>query len=160
MEDLMSSQPEIDIAAAHRHFSAACFNHAWDLIDKADRTPEEDEEMVELALAAHWHWSQRTDCTAVNHSIGYWQISRVYALLKQGDNALRYSQLCLDVSQAGAVPPFLLGYAHESRARAEWASGNLVEAKKHLQEARRLAAMVTDQEDQKQLLADLDTIRV
>ena len=156
----MSKPLEIDVDAAHRHFSSACFNHAWDLIDKAARTPEEDEEMIELALAAHWHWSQRNDCTAVNHSIGYWQISRVYAILGQGGNALRYSQLCLDVSQAGSVPPFYLGFANESRARAEWVLGNSAEAKQYLQEARKLAAMVTDREDQQQLLADLETIRV
>jgi hypothetical protein len=130
------------------------------LIDKANRTPEEDEEMIELALAAHWHWSQRKDCTAVNHSIGYWQISRVYAILGQGQNALRYSQLCLDVSRAGDVAPFFLGYAHECRARAELISGNLSEAKQHLQEARRLSAQVTDTQDREQLLADLDTVRV
>jgi hypothetical protein len=156
----MSKPLEIDVDAAHRHFSAACFNHAWDLIEKAGRTPEEDEEMIELALVAHWHWSQRKDCTAVNHSIAYWQISRVYAILRQGGNALRYSQLCLDVSQSGSVPPFYLGYANESRARAESVLGNQAEAKKYLQEARRLAALVVDPEEQKQLLADLDTIRV
>ena len=33
----MSEQPGFDLQAAHRYFSAACFNQAWDLIDKADR---------------------------------------------------------------------------------------------------------------------------
>jgi hypothetical protein len=30
-----------DLAAAHKYFSAHCFNAAWDLIEKKDRTPAE-----------------------------------------------------------------------------------------------------------------------
>jgi hypothetical protein len=32
------SEPDFDIAAAHKYFAASCFNRAWDLIDKASDT--------------------------------------------------------------------------------------------------------------------------
>ena len=50
-----------DPAGAHKVFSAEAFNSAWDLIEKADRTPEDDELMISLAHASAWHWTQRED---------------------------------------------------------------------------------------------------
>ena len=69
----MAKEPEFDLQVAHRYFSATCFNQAWELIDKPERTAEEDEAMVQLSLASTWHWTQREDCTPANLSIGYWQ---------------------------------------------------------------------------------------
>ena len=88
----MTKQPEIDVAAAHKYFSAYCFNAAWGLIDNKNRTHQDDEEMTRLCQASIWHWTQREDCTDKNLSIGYWQASRVYALLGQADDARRYGQ--------------------------------------------------------------------
>lgn len=49
----MPGEKPVDVAAAHRYFSVECFNRAWDLIDKPDRTELDDEEMVRLSLASH-----------------------------------------------------------------------------------------------------------
>ena len=49
--------PEFDPAKAHKFFSADCVNHAWGFIDKTDRTPEEDEQMLLLAMTSLWHWT-------------------------------------------------------------------------------------------------------
>ena len=92
----MSEQPDFDHPAAHRYFAAECYNRAWDLINKPDRTPEENEQMLRLSLASHWHWTQRSDYAAENVSIAYWQTSRIYTLLGQADNARRYARLCLE----------------------------------------------------------------
>jgi hypothetical protein len=59
----MTDKSEFDRTAAHRYFSANCFNKAWTLIDKEDRTPEEDQQMIRLNQASIWHWTQREDCT-------------------------------------------------------------------------------------------------
>ncbi len=151
-------EPDFDLMAAHRWFSADCFNRAWALIDKKERTPEENEEMIRLSLASTWHWTQRPDCTNVNRSISLWQNSRAYALAGQAENARRYGQMCLDVSQSAALPPFYLGYAYEALARAERLGEDHQQVKALVIEARRLAAQVEDDEDRQLLLADLDTI--
>ena len=91
----MSNEPGFDVVAAHKYFSTFCFNSAWDLMDKSERTAAEDEEMLRLSLASTWHWSQREDCTQANLSVGYWQTSRIYATLGQADNARRHGQLSL-----------------------------------------------------------------
>ena len=154
----MPDKPEFDLQAAHRFFAAECFNRAWDLIDKPDRTPDEDEQMIRLSLASTWHWTQREDCTPTNLSVGYWQTARIYALLGQASNARRYGQLCLAASQGEDILPFYLGYAYEALARAESVSGHADKVAEYLALAREAAARVPDPEARSALLADLESI--
>jgi hypothetical protein len=155
----MSAEPTFDLQAAHRYFSAHCFNLAWDLIDKPSRTPEEDEAMIQLGMASLFHWSQRPDCTDENRSIGYWQLSRIFTLAGRLHNAQRYGQLSLDYAQKEGVLPFALGYAYEALARAASALGDKSQMQRYLAQAHQVANRLTDLEAKEQLLADLDTIR-
>jgi len=142
---------------AHNFFSAYCFNKAWEFMEKPDRTPEEDEEMVLLSHTSLWHWRQREDCQSANLSVGYWQASRIHSILGQAEEAKRYGQLCLQHSQEET--PFLLAYAFEALARAERVAGNGLMAAKYRAEAERLADSVDDIEGRKLLLNDLQTIQ-
>ena len=152
----MSAPPEFDAARAHNFFAADCFNRAWSYIDKAQRTPAEDEQMLLLSSASLWHWTQRDDCTDRSLSVGYWQIARVHALLGRAADAIRCGELCLRHSQN--EPPFYLGYAHEALARAATIGGDNGRAAKHLSEARRLAAQVADADERSMLERDLEII--
>lgn len=154
----MSNQIDFDIQVAHEHFSRQCFNRAWDLIDKADRTPQDDEEMLRLSHASHYHWTQREDYSPKNASIAYWQIARIYALLGQADNARHYAQQCLQAGQEGQIEPFYLGYAYEALARAEAVAGDREKAEGHIQTARQVAEGISEAEDRQLLLDDLNTI--
>lgn len=147
----------VDQPAAHRYFSTACFNAVWNLIDKAERTPDEDEGMIFLAHASAWHWTQREDCSPRNLSISYWQLSRVYAIIGQGERAEHYGQRCLAISRE--EEPFYLGYAHEALARAAAIQNNSGKMNEHLRQARDFAEAVSDIEEKKVLLADLATVR-
>lgn len=137
----------------HKALSADCFNRTWELLDKKSRTKEDDERMISMAHASLAHWRMREDCTDRNLSIGYWQISRVYAVLGQGENAQRYGALCFSVS--GGEPPFYLGYAHEALARAALLMKDRTAFQTHLEEARAQAAKVSDPEEKKMLEDDL-----
>jgi hypothetical protein len=156
----MAKKTGFDHQAAHKYFSAHCFNHAWDLIDKSERTSEEDEQMIHLSLASQYHWSQREDFSSTSASIGFWQTSRIYALIGQVDNARRYGQLCLDASQEEGVPPFYLGYAYEALARAEAAGGKEKEMQAFLDLAKSTAEKIDEADEKKMLLDDLETIQV
>ncbi len=149
----MSESPTFDLARAHRWFSADGFNRVWSLLEKPDRTSEDNECMISLAHASLAHWRERTDCSARSLSIGYWQVSRVYSVLGQAENAHHYGQLCLALSSGEA--PFYLGYAHEALARAEKLAGNAAAARHHLAEAHRLAALVADPGERSALEQDL-----
>jgi tetratricopeptide (TPR) repeat protein len=155
----MPQSPNFELTAAHKYFSAECFNRAWDLIEKPLRTADDDEKMLLLSMASLWHWTQRPDRTPSNLSVGYWQVSRIYALLGQPDNAHRYAQLCLNTCQGNNIEPFYLGYAYEALARAEMIAGDRENMKEYLRKAAQVLEEMSDPEAKKQLQEDLSTIR-
>jgi len=152
----MAKKPDFDVAAAHKFFAAHCFNRAWDLIEMADRTPEDDRLMVALNQASLYHWQQRDDCSNKRLSVGFWQASRIQSLLGNAPEALRHAQVCLEYS--GALQPFYLGYAHEALARAQRMGGNALAARAHLESALALAARIGDKGERELLLADLKAL--
>ncbi len=155
----MEKQVNFNIQAAHKYFAAHCFNGAWDYIDNPKRADNENDTMLALTFASLWHWTQRKDCTATNLSVGYWQVSRVLALLGQPDLARHYGQRCLEASQNEGVLPFYLAYAYEALARAELVAGNRDEMAKHLHTAQQVANSVPDKEAYEQLMKDLESIK-
>jgi len=112
--------------------------------------------MLNLGQASVWHWKQRPDCTETNLSIGYWQLSRIYSLLGEAANAVRYGCLCRDTGRDAG--PFYLGYAYEALARAESVAGDKSKMQEYLDEANRLAESIADQDEQELLMNDLKTI--
>jgi len=149
----MIQSPPFDLAAAHRHFSADCFNQTWQLMDRADRSSDDNEAMIACCLASIWHWRQRPDCAARNLSISYWQASRVYALLGQASNAWRYGELCLKASEN--EEPFYLGYAYEALARAALVAEDHDLKEQYRRHAEQLASLVSEGEDRDMLTKDL-----
>lgn len=152
----MSSVPEFDADAAHRRFSTMCFNAAWDLMDKPERTAEEDRLMLSLGHASVYHWLQRPDCDDQHLSVGYWQISRIHALLRNGQEARRAAEVCLAYSES--LPAFYLGYAYEALARAAALTGDAAAATGHASQAAAFAGKVEDDEDRTMLLSDLASL--
>jgi len=152
----MGKDPGFDTALAHRFFSADCFNKTWELIEKSNRTRDEDEQMIRLGQASLWHWTHRPDCKNMQLSIGYWLLARVQALVGRPEEARRHADLCLQHSQ-GEVP-FFVAYAYEALARAEKMAGNTSLMAKYKAEAARLAETVEDADDRKQLIDDLASI--
>ena len=154
----MPEAPDFDLAVAHKYFAADCFNRTWGFIEKTDRAPEDDEQMLLLTFASSWHWSQREDCAPTNVSVGYWQISRVFAILGQADNARRYGQLSLEALKDQTGLPFYFGYAYEALARAEMVAGDKARMEEHLARAREFAEKVPYPDSKKLLVDDLASI--
>lgn len=154
----MSSEPSFDTQAAHQYFSTSCFNQAWDLIEKEARTPDEEERMLNLSMASLWHWSQRPDCTSKELSLGYWQVSRIFAITGRPENATWYAEKCREVTEDSELPPFYLGYAYEALARAAMAGRDRQAAMDYIAQARGLAKQEQSDEDRQLLLDDLATI--
>lgn len=148
----MMTSPDFDLAAAHRFFAAHCFNQAWELIEKPDRSPEEDRLMVALNQASIYHWLNRPDCGAQQLSIGYWQASRIQAILGNAAEAQRHAEACL--SYSAGLEPFYVGYAYEALARAAMLANNPIAAE-YLARAEEQVALVTDDEDRDLLRKDL-----
>ena len=153
----MADTPNFDIQQAHKYFSAHCFNQAWDYMEKdGNRSTEENMAMLHTAIASLWHWTQRQDVSAQNLSVGNWQVSRVYCLLKQPNNARTYGLQAL--KYAKELPAFYKGYAYETLARAEMIVNNRVIMKTHLEKAREMLDQIEDDEDRQLLAKDLESI--
>lgn len=153
----MAGEAHFDLLAVHRHFSAWCFNRAWDLIEKPDRTEADGRLMVALSYASIFHWTSRPDCTDKNLAVGYWQASRVQALLGNGQEAIRNAEICLGYSTN--LEPFHLGYAYEALARAAGLMNDATNLAKYLDRAESLAEQVPDEHDRQLLAADIAQLR-
>ena len=153
----MTNTPKFNIQQAHKYFSADCFNKTWDNMEKdGSRSNEENMEMLHTAIASLWHWSQREDVTDEQLSVGYWQVSRVYCLIGQPNNARRYGRLSLE--HAKDLAPFFKGYAYETLARAEMLANKRYIMLTHLERARDMLTQIEEEDDRQLLEKDLETI--
>jgi hypothetical protein len=125
---------------------------------KTHRTPEDDEQMLRLSLASHYHWTQREDYGPEPASIAYWQHAHICSLLGRADQARAYGLLSLQEAQKPGVAPFALGYAYETLARAALTAGRSDQAREYLQMARLVLPRMVHDEDRQQLEADLNEL--
>jgi len=153
----MAEFDKMPMQKAHIHFGKECFNQAWDRIEKQNRTQADEDTMIHLAHASIYHWTQRADCMDQNLSIGFWQLSRVYALAGLGACALRSAQTCLSHSEQDGVATVFLGYAHEALARSYAVLGDSEQSASHIQAAKDIAITLPD-DDREQLLGDMADI--
>ena len=138
-----------------RKLAAHLFNETWRLIEKPDRTAEENILMIHSAHASRYHWQSVGDSS--HKAIGEWQISRVYSLLRLSDPALYHARVCLEICETQSFSPFLTGCAHEAMARA-LSFNDKTSARLHHQMASELAMLVQDPEDRGILESDLKSL--
>jgi tetratricopeptide (TPR) repeat protein len=143
----------------HRQLAGRCFNQVWDLLEKKERTEQEEEQMVHLCHASYWHWTQVEDHTQQNISIGYWQLSRVYSEIGNGEQALHYAHRCLAVSLEAKLAPFYIGYAYEALARAQMTLDQVEQALKSIETADTYTSLVTILDSKQLLTTDLENIK-
>lgn len=85
--------PPFDEAVAHRWFAVECNNQAWDLVEAASRTAEQDHRMVALAYAASLHWHEvGTDLNRLRASN---LLATACAAVGDGSAAQRHAEACL-----------------------------------------------------------------
>jgi hypothetical protein len=132
------------------------FNYNWTLLEKPDRTANDDDMMVGAAHASRLFWDEVG--TAVHRVRGEWLISRVYATLGRAEPSLHHARRCLGLCEIDGIGGFDLAFAYEATARAQAVAGNAGESARYEEQARASAASISDKEDRDLLLADLDTL--
>jgi len=143
----------------HRALGIELFNKTWELMGKQDRSVEEDDAMLHMAHASAHHWrAEGTGATAHNLARSEWQVSRVYTVLGRGEPAEYHARRCLEICQANGIGDWDVAYAYEALARAASVTGDLAEANFWVEQARRAAAVIAEDEDRDAVLADLATI--
>jgi hypothetical protein len=130
------------------------------LLERADRTPEDDDEMLDRAHASAYHWLHAAGATAANRARSQWLCSRVHAVVGQPEGALYHAQRCLALVEAHAdeMEDWDLAAAREALARAHLAAGDVGEARRQVELARAETETIAEADDRKHIDVDLDSL--
>lgn len=140
----------------HRRLAVELFNGTWDLMEKKDRSTEEDLKMIHMAHASCYHWSLAGE--PVNQARGEWQISRVYALLSQGERALFHAKASLAYCEKEKIGDFDLAFAYEAVARAYGILNDVEQKDCYLLLARKASLEIDKEGDRDYFLKELGTL--
>jgi hypothetical protein len=153
-EEKMAEEKKYTESEAQRFFAIHYNGKTWALLEKPNRTKEEDELMVYTAHASCCHWLVAG--TGVNHQRGEWMIARVYTVLGLADMALRHANRCMELTHrhASEMADFDWAFAYECVARAKAVAGQLDEARQYVELARQAGEAIKGDEDKKVFLAE------
>lgn len=140
----------------HLKFAKTLFNSTWDLLDKPDRTKDEDLHMIRMAQASRYHWGEVGE--PLQFARGDWQIARVYAVLGFGVMAYKYAKSCLDLCEQYDLGNFDLAFAYEALARASAVSGDLDKGRGFITLGQAAAVEIEDEEMRAYVLDELDKV--
>ena len=140
----------------HLLFGVGLFNQCWELINKPDRTENENVEMLLRAMASRWHWEQVGGPEQV--ATGDWQVAHVASLLGLGDLAVTFATRNLDMTSSSEWDGWRLASAHEGMARACAAAGDAEGYERHAAEAARVLEDESDPENRRHVADQLASI--
>lgn len=139
-----------------RKLAASLFNATWDLMEKENRTRDDDDAMLHMAHASRHHWGQVGK--AENLARAEWQCSRVYAVLRRPEPCLHHAQRVLDICTEQNIGGFDLAFAYEALARGHAINGDLEQARTFTEQALAAAEDIAEDDDRDLLRSDLETI--
>lgn len=139
----------------HKKQAIDCFNHTWDLIDKTDRTPDEDARMIHTAHASRYHWENVDSATPLNLARGDWQVSRVHSMVGLGDSALFHAERSLEICLANKYGDFDLAFGYEAMARSYKVLGNDEKQAEFLAKAKEAAGAIAKKDDRDYFMTNL-----
>ena len=142
---------------AHQHFAKTLNGKTWELLQKQERSKQENELMIYSAQASCYHWLNAG--TGLHHQRAEWLISHVYIELGIAESALRHASRCLELTGefAGLMKDFDIAYAYEGIARANALAGNRDEALKYIQLAEEGGQAISNDEDKSIFLGDFNS---
>ncbi len=140
----------------HKNQAVSNFNATWDLIDKSDRTEEDNINMIHTAHASRFHWGKIG--TSLELARGEWQISRVYSLLEMPESALLHANYSLKLCVDNDIGDFDLAFAYEAIARAYSISNDKEMTSKHIEFAKSASENIAKSENKDYFLSELSSI--
>jgi hypothetical protein len=140
----------------HRELGVDRFNATWDLIDKRDRSADDDVELLLSAMTSRWHWGRIGGPEEV--ATGDWQVAHAASLVGLGDLALLFARRNLATAEAQGWDGWRLASAHEGMARAHAVAGNADGRARHLAAASEALANEPDAEESQIIAEQLATV--
>lgn len=142
----------------HKKLGIKYFNSTWDLIDKKDRTPEDNLEMIQSAHKSQHHW-RHGGGTPLNLARGEWQISHMYAVLGMGEPALNHAFSYKAQVEENNIGDFDLVFVYEALAFAYKLLGMEEEKNQALEKGYKLIDQVEKKGDKDYCKTQLDLLK-
>ena len=138
----------------HEAFAKETNGEVWQLLEKPDRSPADDEQMIHAAHASCYHWHLAG--TPLHHQRGEWLIARVYTVLGYREAAERHAHRCLSLTEThrDLMQDFDLAFAHELAARTAALAEDRPRATEFIGKARAAGLGIADAEDRKVFFDD------
>lgn len=140
----MSNLNKEDSPEWHRYFAATTNNRAWQLSTK-ERTPQEDQEMLNAAHASAFHWSSVG--TELHRMRATMLLAEIHSLLGFHTSAYAYAQEMRAFFTSTQTPDWELAFAHTIHAHASYVNGNMEEYAASFIAAERAIEDIADHED-------------
>ena len=152
----MSEEKSFTEAEAQLHFAKGFNGKTWKLLDKRERTQEDNELLVDYAHASLAHW--RTAGTGVHLQRGVWMLARVYTVIGNSQMATQYATRCLVLTEQhkDLLSDFDFAFAYECMARTQASAGEQAEAQKYIAMADEAGKAIQDEEDRQIFFDDFD----
>jgi len=129
----------------HRQIATKTFSRCWDLLERRDRTRDDDAELLATAFASRYHWTHAGE--EEQRIVGDWMISRAAADVGEAHLALTYAQRAYDAAQDTEVKDWLLASVAEGLTRAYAANGDVASREQWRTTTEELIAQIKDNED-------------
>ena len=139
----------------HQSLAINLNQETWGLLEREDRTDNDDQRMITFAKGSLYHWQRSPNCRPVNHQRGEWLISHVYAVLNRGKEALFHAEICMDITMNESLIDFDLAYAYECKARAYAALDSPQKMNKCYSNAKASGEKIKKNKDKKLFFSDL-----
>ena len=144
-----------DLNEMHQSLAINLNQETWGLLEREDRTDNDDQRMITFAKGSLYHWQRSPNCRPVNHQRGEWLISHVYAVLNRGKEALFHAEICMDITMNESLIDFDLAYAYECKARAYAALDSPQKMNKCYSNAKASGGKIKKNKDKKLFFSDL-----
>lgn len=118
----MPEQKKLSAEEAHRYFAVETNNRTWDLIEKVDRTLEEDVQMIHQVHASCYHWAQVGE--PVNQVRGHYMVAKVYFALGMAESAYYWAEKTWNQTVELQLASWDYAFACEIMARAHASKGD------------------------------------
>ena len=139
----------------HHYMGIELNIQTWNLLEKTDRNENDGRRMLFFAKASLYHWQKSPHFKPINEQRGEWLISRVYAILNQGEKSLKHANTCMDLILDESLKDFDLAYAYECKARAFATLGDSEKMNDYFVKAKDFGEQIQSEKDRRIFFNDL-----
>ena len=148
----------------HKKFGPDLCMLAWELIEKPDRTPEENDLMLNAVHASAFHWSQlegHIDDQKWKHSfaIAHNQITYAYIEIGNVAQSLYHANRCLEYFNKYGEGGFPIAYGYECLAKAYDLAGDVKKRNEAIKTAIEKGNMIPEEQFRTSFFEELAKVK-